>query len=94
MFDPYYPNRSHVKTREIDPCAISGPFRIVWHSNRRTRTIHSCTHPSPNASGVHRSFELLLGPELVGVTALLLTAVDRTRRQTSVAFTADPAFLC
>ena len=37
--------------------------------------------------------ELLLGPELVGVAALLLAAVDSARWQTSVALAADPAHL-
>merc|ERR1712000_487259 len=39
--------------------------------------------------GAHRLFGLLLGSELVGVTALALTAVGGTRGETSVALAAD-----
>jgi len=38
---------------------------------------------------INRLFELLLGAELVGVTALALTAVGRTGGETSVALAAD-----
>ena len=44
----------------------------------------------PDAIDASRSFELLLGPELVGVAALLLAAVDSTRGQACVALAADP----
>ena len=42
-----------------------------------------------NNNGANRLLQLLLGAELVGVTALLLTAVDRTGRETGIAHTAD-----
>lgn len=50
---------------------------------------HPC-HPLQNArtrdaaSVINRLFELLLGAELVGVTALALAAVGRTGRETSL----------
>lgn len=42
-----------------------------------------------NTSQDNHLFQFLLGAELVGVTAFLLSAVGGTRRKTSVAFAAD-----
>lgn len=89
VLDPQCQNFVRVKIRKEKPCTISG--FSVQHSNRCTRSAHSHAHPSPDAGDASRLFELLLGSELVGVAALLLAAVNGTRRQTSVALAADPA---
>lgn len=66
------------------PCSLAGfPYRIA---------IVSHVPFAPVRQGVSRSFELLLGPKLVGVAAFLLAAVDGTWGKASVALAADPAF--
>jgi hypothetical protein len=52
---------------------------------------HDASPHSPKRQEAIRLLELLLGPELVGVAALLLAAVDGTRGEAGVALAADPA---
>jgi hypothetical protein len=91
------PDLRHHRSRSSGPdsssCvhAVLAPPQKSAHCSRTSTPL--ATHPAPDRNSIqrseNRSLQLLLGPQLVGVAALLLPAVGGTRRQAGVALAAD-----